>query len=281
MATEAIAAAAPAGAGGAEGTGGPRLASPSAVVLDATTGEELYARRADDARPIASLTKIFVALALRRRHLDLERWTEIDFDDATASVGGAHTLLLEGQIFRNRDLLYAMLLSSDNRVPSALARSVGLSSPELIAELGRVAADLGLPHTRFDDATGIRGNASTARELALAMRQALRDRLLARIMTTRHARVVSQSGAITASYTSTVQPLWEARYKILGGKTGHTDGAGYCLVISAKVAGRGVVMALLGARTSQARFDDFAQLTAWLERAASGDSPVAAASRRR
>jgi D-alanyl-D-alanine endopeptidase (penicillin-binding protein 7) len=167
-----------------------------------------------------------------------------------------------------------MLLSSDNRVPSALARSVGLSSDELIAELGRVAADLGLTHTRFDDATGIRGNESTARELALALRETLRDRLLARIMTTRHARVVSRSAAVTANYTSTVRPLWDARYKILGGKTGHTDDAGYCLAISAEVAGRPVVMALLGGRTAGARFDDFARLVAWLEAGAPPRAPA-------
>lgn len=247
----------------------PPLASPSVAVLDAATGDELYARHADQPRPIASMTKIFVAMAVRRRHLDLERWTEIDFDDARAAAGGAHTLLLEGEAFRNRDLLYAMLLSSDNRVPSALARSVGLSNPELVAELGRLAGDLGLSRTRFDDATGIRGNRSTAHEMALALRETLRDRLLARIMTTRHARVVSRSATITASYTSTVQPLWDQRYKILGGKTGHTDGAGYCLLIAAEVAGRRVVVALLGARTPEARFDDFARLIAWLAAAPS------------
>jgi len=274
----AIAAAAPVATAAPTPAGAPpQLASPSVAVLDAATGAELYAWRADEPRPIASMTKIFVAIAVRRRHLDLERWTEIDFDDARASAGGTHTLLLEGQTFRNRDLLYAMLLSSDNRVPSALARSVGLSNAELIAELGRVADDLGLPHTRFDDATGIHGNRSTAREMALALREMLRDQLLARIMTTRHARVMSRSAAIAASYTSTVQPLWDRRYKILGGKTGHTDAAGYCLLISAEVAGRRVVMALLAGTTSQARFDDLARLIAWL--AAEPPGPGASAAR--
>jgi D-alanyl-D-alanine carboxypeptidase len=243
----------------------PQLESPSFVVLDAATGGELYARRADEPRPIASMTKIFVAMAVRRRHLDLDRWTEINFDDARASAGGAHTLLLEGQAFRNRDLLYAMLLSSDNRVPSALARSIGLSSEELIAQLGRVAGDLGLSRTRFHDATGILGNESTARELALALRATLRDPLLARIMTTRRARVVSRSEAITASYTSTVRPLWDDHYRIIGGKTGHTDGAGYCLLIEAQIARHAVVMAFLGGKAPGARFADFARVVAWLE----------------
>jgi len=249
----------------ARADGPPALESPSVIVIDAATGSELYGRHADEVRPIASMTKIFVAMALRRHHLALDQWTEINFDDAKASAGGAHTLLLEGQAFRNRDLLYAMLLSSDNRVPSALARSVGLSIAELLDELRRVAGDLGLAHTRFDDATGILGNASTAREMALALRETLRDPLLARVMTTRHAQVVSKSEEITASYTSTVAPLWDSHRKILGGKTGHTDGAGYCLLIEAEVGGRVVVMAFLGGKTTGARFSDFTKLVAWLE----------------
>lgn len=254
----------------ARADGAPALASPSVVVLDAATGRELLAKHADDVRPIASLTKIFVAMALRRHRLVLDAWTEINFDDAKASAGGAHTLLLEGQSFRNRDLLYAMLLSSDNRVPSALARSVGRSTAELVDELRHVAGDLGLSHTRFDDATGILGNASTAREMALALRETLRDPLLARVMTTRRARVVSRSEEITASYTSTVAPLWDKHPKILGGKTGHTEAAGYCLLISAEVENRIVVMAFLGGKTSDARFHDFAKVVAWLEASATG-----------
>ena len=255
----------------------PELGSPSAAVLDAATGDAIYVRAADEVRPIASMTKIFVALALRRRKLDLGGWTEINFDDAKASVGGTRTLLLEGQRFANRDLLYAMLLSSDNRVPSALARSVGLSNDELIERIGRVAEDLGLSHTRFDDATGIRGNASTAREMALAMREVVRDPLLARIMTTRHARITSKSEEITARYTSTVKPLWDPRYKILAGKTGHTDAAGYCLLIAVKLGERRFVIALLGGQTPDQRFRDFEALMAWLE--AELPAPSAAATR--
>jgi D-alanyl-D-alanine carboxypeptidase len=248
-------------------TGAPEpLASPSVAVLDAATGELVFAQRADEPRPIASMTKIFVAMVVRRHHLDLDRATTIDFDDAKASAGGAHTLLLEGETFTNRDLLTAMLLSSDNRTPSALARAVGLSNDELIARLGHLATDLGLSHTKFDDATGIRGNQSTAREMALALRETLHDPVLARLMTTRHATVVSRSARITAHYTSTVKPLWDDRYKILGGKTGHTDAAGYCLIIEVAIAGRPIVIALLGGATSDARFTDFAKLVRWLAR---------------
>jgi serine-type D-Ala-D-Ala endopeptidase (penicillin-binding protein 7) len=242
----------------------PQLDSPHAVVIDADTGAELFARDADTVRPIASMTKIFVAMALRKQHLDLAKWTAINYDDAVASVGGAPTRLVEGQVFQNRDLMYAMLLASDNRVPSALARSVGLSKAELLDRMRRLVKDLGLTHTKFLDSTGILGNESTAREMALALRETLRDSVLRRYMTTRYARIVSQSEEITADYKSTVSPLWDRHYKIRGGKTGWTEDAGYCLIVSAEIGGRTVVMAFLGAKAKEARYADFQRVAEWL-----------------
>lgn len=246
----------------------PALHAASAVAIDAATGAELYAKRADDVRPIASMTKLFVALVLRAHHLDLARTTTIDSDDARAGEGGAGTRLLQGKTFANGDLLFAMLLASDNRTPSALARAVNLSVAELRDAMGKTAADLGLAHTRFTDVTGIAGNESTAREMALAMRAAAADRVLARYLTTRHADIASTDGSITASYTSTVWPLWSKRYRIAGGKTGHTEAAGYCVAIAAHVGTRDVVMTFLGAPTRAASFEDFDSLADYLARAA-------------
>ncbi len=242
----------------------PRLGSPSAIAIDVATGAELFARRADDVRPIASLTKLFAALALRAHHVDLDRATTIDYDDAKAGLGGAATVLLEGETFANSDLLYAMMLASDNRVPSALARSTGMSLAELLDAMTRAARELGLAHTRLDDTTGILGNASTAREMALAVRAAVTDRVLARYMTTRHATVISRSKRIVGEFTSTVRPLWSSPWKIRGGKTGHTDAAGYCMVIVVRLGERDVAMAFLGAPTRETSYDDFDALAGYL-----------------
>ena len=40
----------------------PSIHSRSAVVLDAATGQEIFSKDADEIRPIASTTKIFVAM---------------------------------------------------------------------------------------------------------------------------------------------------------------------------------------------------------------------------
>lgn len=239
------------------------LESPSVVVLD-SGGAALLDKHADSVRPIASLTKIFVALVLRKHRLDLDAWSEITDEDARLAEGGAGTRLLRGESFRNLDLLHAMLLVSDNRVPSALARSVLLSPAELLAEMNALAAKLGLDHTRFDDITGIAGNQSTARELAIAMQEALRDPVLARIMRTRYARITSKSEAVTIDYKSTVQPLWSKQYKVRGGKTGTTEGAGHCMLIGATIDGRDVTIAFMGGKSATSRFLDFAKVAHWL-----------------
>lgn len=243
----------------------PPLESPSVIVIDSESGTPVFEKDSDRVRPIASLTKIFVALVLRKHRLDLEAWTEITDEDAKAAEGGAGTRLLRGETFRNLDLLHAMLLVSDNRVPTALARSVLLSPRELLDEMNALAEKLGLEHTWFDDVTGIAGNHSTARELAIAMREVLKDPILARIMRTRYARVTSKSEAVTIDFKSTVLPLWNKQFKIKGGKTGTTEGAGHCMLIGTTIDGRAVTMAFMGGKSANSRFLDFARVARWLD----------------
>jgi D-alanyl-D-alanine carboxypeptidase len=243
----------------------PHFDSPSVAILDARTHRELLAKHADEPRAIASMTKIFVVLVLRKHKLDLEGWTEITDEDAKIAEGGAGTRLLRGETFKNVDLMYAMLLVSDNRVPTALARSVKLSPRELLAEMNELAADMGLEHTKFVDTNGIHDNQSTAREMAIALDVVLRDPPIARIMRTRYARITSKSEAVTIDYKSTVLPLWTKGNKIRGGKTGTTEAAGHCMLIGVKVGEADVIMAFMGGETNESRFLDYARAFHWLE----------------
>jgi D-alanyl-D-alanine endopeptidase (penicillin-binding protein 7) len=243
----------------------PSIRSRSAVVLDAATGEELFGKDADEIRPIASTTKIFVAMAVRK-HLDLDGWTEIARVDAQFASGGARTRLDIGQKFRNKDLLRAMLIASDNRAPTALGRAAGMSPDDLVAAMNAVARRLHLKHTRFTDPTGLRGNVSTAREMAIALRAALTDDVLRAIMRQDAADVVSKDHYARIHYGSTNQPLVVGKWDVTGGKTGYTHAAGYCFITGARFDDREVVMAFLGAAGKLTRFDDFNRVAAWLDR---------------
>jgi len=241
----------------------PEVKSASAVVLDASTGDEIFGKDADQIRSIASTTKIFVAMAVREKGLDLDGWTEITSADAHEARGGSRTRLAVGDRFTNRDLLRAMLIASDNRAPTALARAAGMDRDQLIAAMNKVARRLKLKKTKFTDATGLRGNVSTAREMALALKHALEDDVLRTVMSDPDQTVVAKGGK-HIEYASTNIPLRAGKYDVIGGKTGYTEAAGYCFITGARFAGKEVVMAFLKSDGKLTRFADFDRVAAWL-----------------
>jgi D-alanyl-D-alanine endopeptidase (penicillin-binding protein 7) len=247
------------------GDGMPNVQAAQAVVVDAHTGNPIYRKGADQVAPIASTGKIFVAMVVRERGLALEALTEITRVDHMYARGGARTRLELRHKFRNIDLLRAMLIASDNRAPTALARAVGLSPEQLVAAMNQMAVRLGLSETRFTDPTGLRGNVSTAREMALAFRAALADPLLADILGTREVTIRStHSKPQNIYYRNTNIALHGERFRVFAGKTGYTTAAGYCLLVGARVAGREVLMVFLGEDHERTRFGDFERVAQWM-----------------
>lgn len=243
----------------------PNVQAAQAVVVDARTGSPLYGKGADQVAPIASTGKIFVAMVVRERGLDLDALTEITRVDHMYARGGARTRLELRHKFRNIDLLRAMLIASDNRAPTALARAVGLSPEQLVAAMNQTAVKLGLSATRFTDPTGLRGNVSTAREMALAFRAALADPVLADILGTREVTIRStHSKPMNIYYRNTNIALHGERFRVFAGKTGYTKPAGYCLLVGAQVAGREVLMVFLGEDHERTRFGDFERVAEWM-----------------
>lgn len=240
------------------------------MVLDAETGAELFGKDADRIVPIASTTKIFVAMVVRKRGLDLDGWTQITRTDVKAALGGARTRLDINESFRNRDLLRAMLMASDNRAPTALARAVGLDPDELVTAMNKLAKQLHLKRTKFTCPSGLRGNVSTAREMAIALREALEDDVLREIMHDTTATIESKDKSARITYNNTNVPLITKRHDVIGGKTGYTRPAGYCFITGARFARREVVMAFLGANEKLTRFGDFNRVASWLESGAPG-----------
>lgn len=243
----------------------PNVRSAASIAIDAKTGAVVFSKNADEVRSIASTGKIFVAMVVRRKNIDLKALTEINKSDAEYAKGGSRTRLMTGHKFRNQDLLRAMLIASDNRAPSALGRAVGLNGPALVKEMNLLAKDLGLKKTKFTDPSGLNGNTSTAREMALALGVAMKDDFLAEIMSTKSTTIRSVAKRPHAiSYRNTNRPLHSGTYDVLGGKTGFTTLAGYCLLIEAKIDGRQLHMIFLGAKEKLTRFGDFGRVAKWL-----------------
>jgi serine-type D-Ala-D-Ala endopeptidase (penicillin-binding protein 7) len=244
----------------------PNVRSGSALVIDMDTGTILYGKNPDAVRAIASTGKIFVAMAARRRSIDLDGITEITLEDAFYARGGSRTHLDVRRRFYNRDLLRAMLIASDNRAVTAVGRGAGMTPAELVAEMNAVALDLGLKRTKFVDPTGLNGNWSTAREMAIALSAALRDPVLADILATRFASIqsVGTGRQRTVHYSNTNRVLHRDSLRVLGGKTGYTRDAGYCLVTGIEMERRRIAFVFLGGDGELTRFADFNRVIGWM-----------------
>lgn len=248
-------------------SGLPNVMSKAALVVDLDTGEEVYAQAPDEVRFIASTSKLFVAMAVRGKGFPLEGKTTITPDDVKWARGGARSRLLPGRTFSNHDLLRAMLIASDNRACTALARAAGMTAPEMVAQMNAKARRLGLRATHFTHPSGLDGNVSSARELVIALRAALEDPVIAEILGTHTWRVHSvdqDKTPVAIDYTNTNQSLF-GPWQVLGGKTGYTDEARYCLTIAVKLKGRRYGMAFLGAEGELTRFADFNRVVSWLQ----------------
>jgi D-alanyl-D-alanine endopeptidase (penicillin-binding protein 7) len=263
----------------------PNIQAAASVVVDLERGTTLYEKNPDAVRPIASISKLMAMMVVldRRlgtsgeRALDLDSKTVITETDARLTTRGAKSRLLVGMALTNRDLLHAALMASDNRAVLALGRAVGLSPPALAAEMTAKARSLGLSKTEFHDPTGLDyRNVSTPREVVKMLAAALKEPLISQIARTAHFVAHSlPPRRDTIEYTNTDQLLRTSRHRVLGGKTGYNDRAGYCLVVAARVpAGTGpngerrereVAMAFLGEEGELTRFADFGRAAQWLE----------------
>lgn len=257
----------------------PNIQSHSAIIVDLDTDEVLYEKNADEARPIASTSKIFTAMALRRADIDLEDTTEITKSDRSYAADGAPSRLYVGRRFRNLDLLRALLIGSDNRAATALARAIDKTADKLVERMNKVASDLGLEQTELTDPSGLNRNVSTARELVKAFRASLEDPLLAKLMGTPDVEIRSRDDrGVEIRYRNTNNSLHSEGHDVFAGKTGYTTPALYCLVIGAEVESRRLAMVFLGSYGKLTRYGDFGRASRWLRQLESAEETKLATS---
>jgi D-alanyl-D-alanine carboxypeptidase (penicillin-binding protein 5/6) len=247
----ALATAAPAAAPAA-GPPKPKLSAETAVVIDARTGETLYARRANRRHAIASTTKIVTALVARDGADLSDVFTASNYKPAPieSQLGLKH-----GEKLTLHDLLEAMLLPSANDAAITIAEGVSGTRSSFVESMNNKARQLGLKNTSFANPIGLDDpdNYSTAHDLAMAARVLLRDRALARIVDTPRARLTSGAKPRTVVNRNRLV----AQYPFVDGvKTGHTRQAGYVLVGAATRSGVRVISVVTGEPGETARDAD-------------------------
>lgn len=241
-------------------SGGPRIKSKSAILIDMDTGDILAKKNETKVRPIASLTKLVTAVVFLRTAPDLLKVETVTSEDRR---GAGRSRLYVGEKLTLYDLFHLALISSDNVAARILARSTGFTSDEFIEKMNLFAGELELKHTRFSDPTGLDpGNVSTASEFAVIFKAALEyDRIGETIKKTSHTYKALNSDRQYVAYNT--NRLIYGRDDILGGKTGYIRDSGYCLALGVETeGGRHLGAVILGAPSNNYRYRDASRLLA-------------------
>ncbi len=223
----------------------------AALVMDADTGEVLYARYADERRRPASLTKMmtlymmFEAMAAGRLGLD----DRIAISHRAAGQAPSRLGLRVGSSLSAEDAVLALVTRSANDVATAVAEHLGGTEFAFAQMMTARARELGLHRTTFRNASGLpdRGQWSTAREMALLASALLRDfPNHYRYFSVREfdfgGRAYRNHNNLLGSYDG-----------IDGIKTGYIRASGFNLVASAIRDGRRLIGIVFGGRSASSR----------------------------
>jgi D-alanyl-D-alanine carboxypeptidase (penicillin-binding protein 5/6) len=228
------------------------LSSDNAVLIRRSDGQVLMDKNADQKIYPASMTKIMtVVIALQRFPLPDQRITlSSDIFERMEKAGASTAGFCPGERVRSIDLMYGALLPSGGECAAGLAKAIAGSESAFADMMNQQAQKIGMKHTHFVNSTGLhdKNQYSTVKDIALLLDYALQDSTF-RKMITAHSHHTSmfdnkKFGGIT--FQSTIlngkNSVEIPDGEILGGKTGYTDEAGYCLASLAKVKGQEYIL---------------------------------------
>jgi D-alanyl-D-alanine endopeptidase (penicillin-binding protein 7) len=241
----------------------PNLRSSSALVLDETHNSVLYARHADVAMPIASITKLMTALVVADAHQPLDEVIEVTAEDR--SIGkGAYSRLPIGAHLTRGDLIHLALMSSENRAAHALGRSYPGGLAAFVPAMNAKARELGMTNAHFADPTGLSSdNVASPEDLSKLTLAASEDATIREYSTDSGYAV--RVGRHMLQFRNTNSLVSNPGWNIIVQKTGYTLEAGKCLVMRAVIEDRTVLIVLLNSVGKYTRVADARRIRKWME----------------
>lgn len=241
-----------------------------AYLYDATKGRKLWGRSTTTRRPAGSITKVMAALVvIRAGGLDRKVTVKKSWADHVKHNDASSAGLRPGDKVTVRQLLYGAMLPSGCDAAYGLADVYGSGQTKFVAKMNREAASLGMAHTHFINADGLPASShkegyTTPHDLILLARTALKSTTFRDVVAHRTYKIASGGGHHAYSWQNT-NLLLGSYSGAIGVKTGHTDGAGYCLLFAAKRNGRTLIGVVLNSTTTtpNTRFTSAARMLDW------------------
>jgi len=239
------------------------LRSSVAYVVDQNTAETLFDKNSHAVVPIASISKLMMAMVVLDSKAPLTETIEVTDEDRDFEKNTGSRLSVGSELSRE-DMLHIALMASENRAAAALSRYYPNGRPAFIAAMNAKAKSLGMVDTHFENSTGLTSqNVSTARDLVKMVNAAFQYPLIRKFSTDTSYDVYT--GKRTLAYNSTNALIRNPSWDIGLQKTGFINEAGECLVMQATINNRPVVMVLLDSSGKYSRFADAGRLRGLVE----------------
>ncbi|MGN0163840.1 MAG: D-alanyl-D-alanine carboxypeptidase family protein [Candidatus Ornithomonoglobus sp.] len=210
-------------------------AAGSACLMNAVTGEVLFEKNSGERLPMASTTKIMTLLAALKETSQDEIVT---VSEAAAAAEGSSAYIETGMKISMEALEYGLMLNSGNDAAVAIAEYVSGDCDSFAAEMNELAMEIGAENTRFMNPNGLdqEGHYTTAYDLALITRYAMRDESFRKIVSTKlyTAEFVRADGTQGTMEYINHNKLLGTLDGCTGVKTGYTKTDGRCLVSAAE-----------------------------------------------
>lgn len=219
-----------------------RISAHSAIIMDDENRRILFAKAPDDPRQPASTLKVLTGIIALKSLVGDE---SVPVSWEAASRPSSKMYLDPAKQYRADELISAVLLASANDASVALAELLAGSEQEFAEFMTLQARHWGANHTICKTATGLtaKDQASTARDLALIFREAMRDPDFAAKMKTRS--MVTDEGNTLYNHN---KALWRIS-GTEGGKTGYTLAARQTYVGKFSNGEDSFIVAIMGSET--------------------------------
>ncbi|MBQ4284147.1 MAG: D-alanyl-D-alanine carboxypeptidase [Lachnospira sp.] len=239
---------------------GINLESPSAILMEASTGQVIFEKDADKPMPPASVTKIMTLLlifdAIGEGKLSLE--DEVTVSENAASMGGSQVFLEPGEKQTVNTMIKCISMASANDACVAMAEHICGTEEAFVVKMNEMAKGLGMNNTHFINTCGldVEGHLTTAKDIAIMSRELItkypqiRDYSMVWMDTMTHS---TRKGDTEFGLTNTNKLIKQYEWAT-GLKTGSTSKAGCCLSATAKKDGVELIAVILAAPNSKTRF---------------------------
>lgn len=229
--------------------------SPSAILIDANTGNILYEKNSNQRMYPASTTKVLTALITLEHIGDLSKQITISRNAVNSvPVGSSIAGYRAGEIVTIEQVLNTVLICSANDGANILAEEVAGSIDDFVLLMNQTAKGLGANNSNFVNAHGFHdpNHYSTAHDLAIITKYAMKNEKFREIVCKTDYTIEPTNKVEEARYfLNTNRLLRKGQYYMAdakGIKTGYTSQAGNCLVSFASRNGVDLIAIVLGGK---------------------------------